>query len=242
MTSPKKHPKRVLIRHRLRSLASVSNLLALVLALAGLVAWRLQRAGLDLSDPQVLEHYVRSLGLRGPISYIGLLTLSVVVSQLPGVPLAVAAGLVWGSLLGGVYTVAGGFLGSLIAYYPGRTLGRSAMRSLTGKVVTFSRAEGAFYLSWIVFISRLLPVVPFDIVNYASGVTGLNLPLYAAATLLGMIPFLLTFLGRAMVLNPVLALGLSVVAALSLLVLARLIRANWLGLRDLVQLEQEEKR
>ena len=138
MTLSEKRHKRTLMRHRLRSLFSVPNLLALVvLALAVLVAWRLQRAGLDLSDPQVLKHYVHSLGLWGPIVYIGLLTLTVVVSQLPGVPLAVAAGLVWGSLLGGVYTVAGGFLGSLIAYYLGRTLGRSAMRSLTGKVRDF---------------------------------------------------------------------------------------------------------
>ena len=244
MTLSEKRHKRTLMRHRLRALFSVPNLLALVvLALAGLVAWRLQRAGIDLTDPQVLRYYVRSLGLWGPIAYIGLLALTVVVSQLPGVPLAVAAGLVWGSLLGGAYTVAGGFLGSLIAYYLGRTLGRSAMRSLTGKVITFSRAKGAFYLSWVVFISRLLPIVPFDVVSYASGVTGLNLPLYAAATLLGMIPsvLLLTRLGSAVVLSPVLALGLSVVAALSLLVLVWLIRANRLGLRDLLQFEQEKR-
>lgn len=233
------------IRHRLSALVNVSNLLALVvLALAASATWQLHRTGLDLTDPHALKGYVLSLGMWEPLAYVFLLAVTVVVSQLPGVPLAVAAGMVWGSLLGGAYTIAGGFLGSLIAYYLGRTLGRSAMLSLTGKVVTFSHARGERSLGIIIFISRLLPVVPFDIVSYASSVTGLRLPLYAVATLLGMTPsvLLLTYLGSSLSMSPALALGLSGVAALSLLIFPRLIsRNNWLGLRDVIQVEREKK-
>lgn len=241
MTSSKKRKARVPVKRRFRALISPSNLLALlILGVAILVVWRLQLSGLDLADPYALKDYVLDSGIWGPLIYILLLAVTVVVSQLPGVPLAVAAGVVWGPWLGGAYTVAGGFSGSLIAYFLGRTLGRSVMKSLTGKVVILSKAKGERYLGLIIFVSRLLPVVPFDVVSYAAGVTRLRFSLYAAVTLLGMTPsvLFLTYLGGAMVLSPTLALGLSIIAALSLLLLPWLsARYDWFGLRDAIRVE-----
>ena len=85
-----------------------------------------------------------------------------------------------------------------MAYFLGRTLGRSAIKALTGKVIYFSKQRGEVYLGWFIFITRLLPVLSFDLISYAAGMASLSLPIYASDTLLGMIPstLLLTYIGN----------------------------------------------
>ncbi|NER83516.1 MAG: TVP38/TMEM64 family protein [Leptolyngbya sp. SIO1D8] len=187
-----------------------------------------------------LQSAVSQLGVWGPILYIGVLALSVVVSQIPGVPMAAASGAVWGTWLGGVYSIIGGFLGAMVAYYLGRTLGRSSLRMLSGKTIAFTTRRGHLFLSWLVFVTRLLPIVSFDLVSYGAGMARLSLPLYALATLLGMAPstLLITYLGESF------TLSMPITAAFWLIFLAVLVglpwgirRYNWWGLREVVQID-----
>jgi uncharacterized membrane protein YdjX (TVP38/TMEM64 family) len=89
--------------------------------------WLSIHFNLSLFAPERLLQTIRRLEMLRLIAYIGVLALSVVISPVPGAPIAVIAGTIWGSLLAGVYSVIGGFLGSMIAYYIGRTLGRTAI-------------------------------------------------------------------------------------------------------------------
>lgn len=194
----------------------------------------------NLFTPDGFEQSVNRLGRWGALIYIGLIALSVVVSPIPGAPLAVIAGALWGTVLAGIYSVIGGFLGGLIAYYLGRTLGRSAIKALTGKMIVFSKRKGEIYLGWLIFGSRLLPVLSFDLISYGAGMTGLSLPIYATATLLGMIPstFLLTYLGDAIVVDFPQGIVLSIIFLIILVGLPWGIRRyNWFGLRDTVRME-----
>lgn len=147
--------------------------------------------------PHTLAASVIQAGAWGPLLYILVIALSVVISSIPGAPLAVVAGTLWHPLLAGFYTVLGGFSGALVAYTIGRSVGHSAVKTLTGKTLKFSESEGAQTLGLLVFITRLLPVFSFDLVSYGAGIAGLPLPTYAGATLFGMIPstLLLTFAG-----------------------------------------------
>ncbi|MGI8936178.1 MAG: VTT domain-containing protein [Phormidesmis sp.] len=92
----------------------------------------------------------------------------------------------------------------------------------------------------LIFVTRLLPVLSFDLISYGAGLTGLSLPIYASSTLLGMIPstLLLTYLGEAFTLGawPAVTLSLLFVALLVLLPWG-IRRYNWLGLRDIVCIE-----
>jgi uncharacterized membrane protein YdjX (TVP38/TMEM64 family) len=119
-------------------------------------------------------------------------------------------------------------------------LGRSAIRAISGKVVVFDTSRGERYLGWIVAVSRAIPVLSFDIISYAAGISGLSAGIYAVATLLGMIPstFLLTYVGSAFMVSPWLALGLSGLVAVLLAASPWLIeRYNPFGLCDLVRIE-----
>jgi uncharacterized membrane protein YdjX (TVP38/TMEM64 family) len=207
----------------IRRFITLPNLVALVL-LAGSIAtvlWLRQVSGADPFSREGLAALAERLGPWGPIAFALLIALAVVVSQIPGVPLAVAAGALWGALPAALYSIAGGFLGGMIAYFLGRTLGRNAMLALTGRVVVFSRERGEIYLGWIILVSRLLPVLSFDVISYAAGLSGLSVRIYAVATLVGMTPstLLLTFLGSRLALRAEIALGLSGIALVVLLAL-----------------------
>ena len=204
------------------------------------ICWWLLRPDLNLFTPEGFRQGVENLGWLGPFVYISLLVLSVVISPIPGAPLAVVAGAMWGTMLATIYSVIGGFLGGLIAYYIGRTLGRSAVYVLTGKVIYFTRNRGEVYLGWLIFLTRLLPVLSFDLISYAAGITGVSLSIYSIATLLGMIPstFFLTYMGAAFQLGKLLGTALLVIFVIVLIGLPWGIRRyNWFGLQDIIRVE-----
>ena len=187
-----------------KAFSNRQNLIALaVLSCCVGILMGLQSQDVNIFTKEGLQQVMVPLCAWGPIVYIGVMAISVVISQIPGLPMAYAAGALWGTWLGGVYTVMGGFLGAMLAYYMGRTLGQSSLRAFSGKTLTFSTQKGHFFLGWLVFVSRLLPVVSFDLVSYGAGIAKLSMPIYAIATLLGMIPsvLLITYVGDAFTLS-----------------------------------------
>lgn len=194
----------------------------------------------NLLNPLQLENILQQLGALGPIVYMAVLALSVVISPIPGAPLAVVGGMVWGMPLGGIYSVGGGFLGSLLAYWIGRTLGHSAIQTLTGKSIYLTQNRGDRTLGWLIFLSRLLPVFPFDVLSYGAGIARLPLNLYAPATLLGMIPptFLLAYTGRSLTTTPsqlIAVTGALLVLLVGLPWIAH--RYNWFNVREIIRFE-----
>lgn len=228
--------------HRFRKFWKWSNAGALaILGICLLICgWLILESTPNLLDPLVLERILQQLGIVGPLVYIGVLVLSVVISPIPGAPLAVVAGVVWGMPLAGIYSVIGGFLGSLLAYFIGRTLGHSAIQALTGKSIYVVNQRGDRYLGWLIFFSRLFPVLPFDLVSYAAGITRLSVKIYAAATLLGMIPttFLLSYAGQSLTATVPQMVAISIVLLVLLVGLPWVVhRNNWLNMRNIIRVE-----
>lgn len=231
------------VLRRLRPLATPANLVSAVLLLLILAALGWLRTVTDV-DPFTAEGMSRlldDLGWRGPLLYVLAVAIAVVVSQVPGVPLVVAAGAAFGIFPGLVYSVLGNFLGGVIAYLLGRSLGRGVMRVLAGRVVVFRHERGARAAAWLIFVSRALPLFPFDLISYAAGVSAVPLRAYAPATLFGLIPstFLLTALGGSLQLGLGWSLAISAAASILLLALAWAARGrNPWGLRDAIGLER----
>jgi uncharacterized membrane protein YdjX (TVP38/TMEM64 family) len=227
-----------------RGLKIAGNLFAILLLLAGVAAFLwLRQAYTDPFSRDGLAQLAVQLGVWGPLVYMLLIALAVVISQIPGVPLAVAAGALWGALPAAAYSIAGGFLGGMIAYFLGRTLGRELIAALTGRVLVFSRERGERYVGLIILVSRLLPVLSFDVISYASGVSGISVRVYALATIVGMTPstLLLTYLGSRFAVRPEIALLLSGIALVTLLALPWLMRRHgWLA--GVVRIEKVAER
>jgi uncharacterized membrane protein YdjX (TVP38/TMEM64 family) len=227
---------------QLRTLLNAQNGIALSLLLlcVSVAWWLLTQSGIDFSKPTELISSIQSMGWLGILLYIGFLFVAIVIGPIPSTPVTVAAGAIWDPNLAGLFGVIGIYLGSLAAYFIGRTLGRSVVRALLGKVIYFSNHRGEVYLGWLVFVAHLLPFMPYDLVSYGAGISGMSFPIYATTCLLGVIPciFFLTHMGAALTGGLVLGLCIAVLFVLVLVLLPWGVkRYNWLGLRDIIRVE-----
>ncbi|MEY8829754.1 TVP38/TMEM64 family protein [Sedimentitalea sp. XS_ASV28] len=196
--------------------------LAALAVLAALYAllWRL--GALDgLTDGPGLRDRVEGLGVFGPILIVVLLATAIVLNPIPSAPVAVASGAVYGHVWGTVYVVAGAEAGALIAFSIGRVVGQDVLTRWLGRRPSLGVLSSQNTLMAVVFFSRLLPFVSFDLVSYAAGLTPLTFWRFAVATLAGIIPasFLLAHFGGEMAsenlrraMAAVLALGIVTIA------------------------------
>ena len=141
-------------------------------------------------------------GALGPALIIGLMTVAVVFSPIPSAPVALAAGALYGHGAGTLYVVVGAEAGALIAFSLARVLGGQTVRRWFGDRLSQMRLNGSqWVLMWLVFVSRLMPFVSFDLVSYAAGLSPLTFWRFAVATFAGILPasFLLAHLGGEMV-------------------------------------------
>jgi uncharacterized membrane protein YdjX (TVP38/TMEM64 family) len=203
-------------------------------AVVALVAayWLLERSGLmaTLMDGRALRQTVVGLGAAGPLAVVGFMTLAILVSPIPSAPIALAAGAAYGHTWGTVYILVGAELGALLAFGLARLLGRDVLQRWLGQRLPHTRLGSQGSLMTIVFVSRLLPFVSFDVVSYAAGLTSLALWRFALATLAGILPtsFLLAHFGGEMatgeidrIMYSVLALGLLTAVPLAIHLLRR---------------------
>ncbi len=152
----------------------------------------------ELMDEQRVRALIGGAGPWGPVAIVGLMTLAVVFSPLPSAPVALAAGAIYGHVAGTVYVLIGAEAGALIAFGLARALGREALNRRFGEKLSRFRLIGSqWLLMWLVFVSRLMPFVSFDLISYAAGLSPLAFWRFALATLAGILPasFVLAHLG-----------------------------------------------
>lgn len=174
-----------------------------VLAVLALIAayWALRETGVlgTIVDEQRLRERIEDLGAWGPIAVVVLMTLAILVSPVPSAPIAMAAGAAYGHGWGTLYVLIGAEAGALAAFGLARMLGGAALSRWFGKRLPgLSGSQNA--LMGIVFASRLLPFISFDLISYAAGLTVLSVWRFALATLAGIVPasFVLAHLGFEM--------------------------------------------
>lgn len=153
-----------------------------------------------LMDGSALHAWVVQLGVWGPLAIITLMAGAIVWSPLPSAPIAMAAGAAFGHTWGTLYVLVGAELGALIAFSLARWLGHDVITKWFGERVSLRWFGSQNALMTLVFGSRLLPFISFDIISYAAGLTPLVLWRFAIATLAGIIPasFLLAHFGSEM--------------------------------------------
>ena len=132
--------------------------------------------------------WIDSLGAVGAIAFI-IIYMIAAVAFLPGSILTLGAGVVFGVVLGSVYVFIGATIGATLAFLVGRYIARGwVANKIAGnkKFKAIDEAVGREGLK-IVLLTRLSPVFPFNLLNYAYGVTGVSLKDYVIGSF-GMIP------------------------------------------------------
>ena len=184
-----------------------------------------------LADGTAVRQWVRELGAWGPVSIIGLMTLAIVMSPIPSAPIALAAGAVYGHYEGTIYVAIGSETGAIIAFLTSRLLGADALKEKVDNHYLQRFLDSQNALMAIVFISRLLPFISFDMISYAAGLTPLNFWRFAIATFAGILPasFVLAHFGSELASNENQRIGLTIL--LLGLIPALLILGKWFSKR-----------
>jgi uncharacterized membrane protein YdjX (TVP38/TMEM64 family) len=132
--------------------------------------------------------WVNGLGVWGPAVFIIGYVIAVV-AFVPGSLLTLAAGAIFGLVYGVVYVFIAAVMGSAAAFLVSRYLARAAIErrlAHTPRFAAIDRAVGAEGRR-IVFLLRLSPVFPFNLLNYGLGLTQVRFADYLAASI-GMLP------------------------------------------------------
>lgn len=155
--------------------------------------------GLDirLPDRATLEGWIAAAGLWGPVLIVTLMTAAIVASPIPSAPIAMAAGAAYGHIYGTLLVIIGAEAGAILAFVLARWLGRPFVERQFGDKLGNGLMGSQTTLMLIVFGSRLLPFLSFDMISYAAGLSKLHLWRFAIATFAGIIPasYLLAHLG-----------------------------------------------
>jgi uncharacterized membrane protein YdjX (TVP38/TMEM64 family) len=159
-------------------------LLALVIAV--LVLARVWGLGDQLG---ALRDWIKGLGALGPLVFI-LIYVAAVVAALPASPISVAAAALFGSLWGVIFINIGATLGAALAFLVGRYFAREAVVSWLGQKEKFRRLDQltAKHGAIIVALTRLVPIFPFNLLNYGFGLTRVPFWTYVFWTWLCIIP------------------------------------------------------
>ncbi|UKO96440.1 TVP38/TMEM64 family protein [Nostoc sp. UHCC 0870] len=137
---------------------------------------------------QTLVTWVNSLGVWGAIAYIIIYNLATLLF-IPGSLLTLKGGCLFGLVWGSVYVLIAAIIGATLAFLIGRYLSRDWVCKQLEKYPKFKAIDQAVAQEgWkIVLLTRLSPVFPFNLLNYAFGVTQISLKDYILGSL-GILP------------------------------------------------------
>ncbi|MGH7423919.1 MAG: TVP38/TMEM64 family protein, partial [Candidatus Methylomirabilales bacterium] len=136
-----------------------------------------------------LRSWIEGLGSWGPVAFFFLYA-AAVVAAIPGSPLSVAAGTLFGSALGVVVVIHAATLGASLAFLIARYFARDAIARRLANNERFQRLDrlteehGAI----IVALTRLVPLFPFNLLNYGFGLTRVPFWTYVFWSYLCMLP------------------------------------------------------
>lgn len=136
----------------------------------------------------------------GPVVFVLIYSISCVVA-LPGSILTLAGGAVFGTAWGTLYNVIASNLGATLAFFAARHLGRDFVKGFLkgGKLTELDEQIGKSGFKTI-FRLRLIPIVPFNGLNFGAGFSAVRYRDYLTASVIGMLPgtFIYTYFADAL--------------------------------------------
>lgn len=151
------------------------------------------------ADVKGFRDYLLSFGPLAAVVSGLLMVFQSVIAPLPAFVITFANGLLFGWLFGAILSWSSAMLGAVLCFYLAKFLGRPIVEKIvTKKALDWWDQFFAKYGKHSIFIARLVPIVSFDLVSYAAGVTSVSFWQFFWATGLGQLPatILYSFLGE----------------------------------------------
>lgn len=159
----------------------IGLLLILVAGIAVAVVYR------DRFDVAALERWIQDAGIWAPLLFMAVYAVAAVLF-LPGTLLTLAGGALFGPVLGTLYNLTGATIGATLAFLIARYLASDWVTDKAGgrikQLINGVEDEGWRFVAF----TRLVPLFPFNLLNYALGLTRIKLSHYLLATYSCMLP------------------------------------------------------
>ncbi len=165
----------------MKKLLRISIFILLAAGIAVAVIYR------DQFDAAALESWVKNAGSAGPIVFMLIYTVGTVFF-LPGAVLTLAGGALFGPFWGTFYNLTAATIGAMISFITARYLAHDWVEKKTGgRVKALKQGVEGEGWKFVAFV-RLVPLFPFNVLNYALGLTKIKFSHYSIATYIFMLP------------------------------------------------------
>jgi len=160
-------------RERIIKIVAVAIIAAL--CIAGMIIYL--RIGKPLTelvrDPERLRAWMESYGWKSRLVYMAIVCLQVIVAVIPGEPLELAGGYLFGGLEGTLLCMAGIALGSMVVFGTVRLFGRRLVEVFFSreKIDSLKIMQNPKRLGVIMIVLMMLPGTPKDLLTYCAGLT-----------------------------------------------------------------------
>jgi uncharacterized membrane protein YdjX (TVP38/TMEM64 family)/rhodanese-related sulfurtransferase len=149
------------------------------------IAWALMHR--QIFDEAAITAALNGLGVWAPAGFIALYAMATVLF-FSGALLSLAGGALFGPVWGTLWNLLGALMGATLAFLVARIIGADWIAQRLGgrlkRVIDGVEAEGWHFVA----LMRLVPLVPFNLLNYALGLTRISLPAYVLASAICMLP------------------------------------------------------
>lgn len=142
-----------------------------------------------LENATILRDWVADFGIVAPVAYV-LLYIAACLLFLPGFSITILGALAFGPVWGTVFTSIGSTLGATAAFLTGRYAAREMVEKWLENNETFRKIDkGVEKQGWrMLLVTRMVPLFPFNLQNYAYGLTRIPLRTYVLVSWAAMIP------------------------------------------------------
>lgn len=142
-----------------------------------------------LEDIKLLQEWFQGLGFVGYAAYL-VIYIFAAVFMFPASSITIAAGIVFGPVIGAILSLIGATIGAAVAFIIARYVARDTILNKFGSNPLFEKIDSGFKENGTSFLilTRLVPIFPYNIQNYAYGITPLSLSTFVLVSLITMAP------------------------------------------------------
>lgn len=186
--------------------------LGLIVFMVG--AFFLSRYFLSL-DVEMVRAYVDSFGMLAPVVYVVIYSIGTILF-FPGSVLTISGGAIFGVVKGALYNIIGVGIGASLAFLIARYFGRGFIEdfiySKFGRLEHYDEKLQGNGFTTVLFL-RLIPIFPFNALNFVLGLSKVKFKDYFLATVIGTIPgtFVYTYFGASLIMLDLVNIVISIV-------------------------------
>ena len=201
----------------------------------------------DMDNLKNLETIVQENLALAILIYIGLTVMGCVILALPGVTFAIAAGLLFGPLLGTVCCSLATTIGAMLAFAAGRFFLKDSVKPMVMKNKYLKKwlfDESGKNEVFVLMITRLVPLFPYNLQNFAYGITDIRFSTYSICSLIFMLPgtamYTVGTAGLADEENRPLYIGIAVFLAMAVIGLGTFLKKHYVQEGQMIEDERRE--